>query len=119
MYIHIKLDMYGLPMASKPVNDILFKRMIKAGYHPCQYTLGPWKHVWRPITFDLVVDDFGIKFEGGTHINHLKIPLEKHHKVTVDQKGSKYIGIRLTWDYEGRTLHTIVPHFAKKSLNKY
>jgi len=68
--------MYGLPAAGKLSNDLLVKRMSKAGYHPCQYTPGLWKHVWRPVTFTLVVDDFGIKFVGDEHANHLKKTLE-------------------------------------------
>ena len=66
-----------------------------------------------------VVDDFGIKFVGDEHTNHLKKTLEKHYKITVDWKGSKYVGISLNWDYKTRVLHTSVPDFVKKSLNKY
>ena len=51
-------------MAGKLANDLLIKRMSKHGYHLCQYKPGLWKHVWRPFTFTLVVDDFGIKFLG-------------------------------------------------------
>ena len=36
-----------------------------------------------------------------------------------DWKGSKYVGISLGWDYVNRVLHTSVPGFVKKSLNKY
>ena len=45
--------------------------------------------------------------------------LKKYYKVTVDWKGSKYVGISLGWDYVNRVLHTSVPGFVKKSLNKY
>ena len=119
LYVRIDQTMYGLPAAGKLSNDLLVKRMSKAGYHPCQYTPGLWKHVWRPVTFTLVVDDFGIRFVGNKHANHLKKTLEKHYKITVDWKGSKYVGISLNWDYKTRVLHTSVPDFVKKALNKY
>lgn len=106
VYIRIELSMYGLQMAGKLANNLLVKRMSKAGYHPCQYTPA-WKHAWRSITFTLVAEDFGIKFKGKEHANHLKRSLDKHYEVTVDWKGSKYVGISLAWDYKGRTLHTI------------
>ena len=46
-WVHIRIDqtMYGLPASGKLSNNLLVKRMKKAGYHPCQYTPGLWKHV--------------------------------------------------------------------------
>lgn len=116
VYCKIKKGMYGLPQAGKIANDLLVKRMRKGGYHPCQFTPGLWRHVWRPVTFTLVVDDFGIKFQGDEHANHLKTTLEQWYDVTVDWKGSKYVGINLQWNYKERTLHTSVPGYVKKSL---
>ena len=49
------------------------------GDHQCQYTLGLYKHVWRPVTFTLAVDDFCVKFIGDQHANHLKNTLEKYY----------------------------------------
>ena len=51
------------------------------------------------MTFTLVVDDFGVKFVGDQHANHLKSTLEKYYDITVDWSGSKYIGIALELDY--------------------
>ena len=119
IYIKIVKGMYGLPQAGKIANELLIKRMRKAGYHPCQFTPGLWRHVWRPVTFTLVVDDFGIKFKGDEHATHLKKTLERWYDVTVDWTGSKYVGISLKWDYKQRTLETSVPGFVNKALNKY
>ena len=79
--------MYGLPQAGKIAHKLLKKRLAKAGYHPTQFTPGLWKHVRRPITFALIVDDFGIKVEGNNHANHLVSTLKKHYDITVDWKG--------------------------------
>ena len=87
--------MYGLPQSGKIANDLLVKRMRDDGYYPCQFTPGLWRHVWRPITFTLVVDDFGIKFVGEEHANHLKQSLEQHYDVTIDWDGGKDVGISL------------------------
>ena len=119
VYMRINKGMYGLPQAGKLANDLLVKRMQTAGYHPCQVTPGLWKHVWRPVVFTLVVDDFGIKFEGDEHANHLKKTLERWYDITVDWKGQKYVGISLEWDYDERTLHTSVPGYVQKSLKKF
>ena len=118
IYMKIVKGMYGLPQAGKIANDLLQKRLKKHGYHACQYTPGLYKHVWRPVTFTLVVDDFGVKFVGDQHANHLKRTLEKYYGITVDWSGSKYIGITLDWDYQKRTLETSVPGFVKKALHK-
>ena len=84
VYMKIAKGMYGLPQAGKLANELLIQRMKTAGYHPCQTTPGLWRHVWRPIVFTPVVDDFGIKFEGDEHANHLKRTLEHWYEVTVD-----------------------------------
>ena len=55
--------------------------------------------MWRPITFALVVDDFGIKFEDDIHANHLVKTLRKHYDVTTDWKGELFVAIKLKWDY--------------------
>ena len=60
---------------------------------------GLWQHKWRPIQFSLVVDDFGVKYVGREHAEHLLSVLKEHYKVTTDWTGSRYIGIRLDWDY--------------------
>ena len=101
--------MYGLPQAGFLANELLSKRLEKAGYYQCQFTSGLWRHVWRPITFALVVDNFGIKVTGDTHTNHLLKTLRKDYEVTVDWKGELYVGIKLEWDYEKQTLDTHIP----------
>ena len=71
-----------------------------------KFTLGLWIHVCRPLTFTLVVDDFGVKFEADAHANHLSKTLKRNYNVTVDWKGELYVGIKLKWDYNKRTLYT-------------
>ena len=82
VYIKFVKGMYVLPQAGKIANDLLQKRLKEYGYYQCQYTPGLYKHVWRPVTFTLVVDDFGVKFVGDQHANHLKSTLEKYYDIT-------------------------------------
>jgi len=44
----------------------------KHGYHQSKLVPGLWKHNTRPMQFTLVVDDFGVKYVGEEHANHLK-----------------------------------------------
>ena len=119
VYIKIVKGMYGLPQAGKIANDLLKKRLEYYGYYPTSFTPGLWKHVWRPVQFTLVVDDFGIKFTGLQHANHLRKTLEKHYDVTCDWEGSKYVGIDLKWDYQARTLDTSVPGYVPAKLDQH
>ena len=119
MYISIDCSMYGLPQAGKIANDQLKKRLAESGYHPAQFTPRLWTHVWRPIKFTLVVDDFGVKFTGDKHANHLKKALKRYYKVTVEWKGEKCVGMNLKWDYKKRRLETSVPGFVASKLHKY
>jgi len=99
IYVRIEQGMYGLPQAGHLANKLLAKRLDQEGYYQCQYTPGLWRYKWRPITFCLVVDDFGIKTIGLSHAKHLKAALEKYYEVTVDWKGELFCGITLNWDY--------------------
>ena len=89
------------------------------GYYATQFTPELWIHVWRPLTFTLVIDDFGVKFEGDAHANHLVKTLKRYYDVTVDWKGELYVVIKLEWDYKNQTLDTHIPTFVPKSLKNY
>jgi hypothetical protein len=63
--------MYGLPQAGRLANNLLIKRLAPYGYRPCHHTHGLWRHDTKPVTFTLVVDDFGIKYIGKENADHL------------------------------------------------
>ena len=46
VHVCIERGMYGIPVAGRIANDLIVKRMRVAGYHPCQFTPGLWRHVW-------------------------------------------------------------------------
>jgi len=71
VYIRIKKGMYGLVQASTLAYKNLKKNLEPHGYYPCPNTEGLWKHVSRPTTFCLCVDDFGIKYYSKADANHL------------------------------------------------
>ena len=64
-------DIYGLPQAGELTNKLLKERMDPAGY--LEFTCTPilWAHITRPAQFNLVVDDFGVKYTVKEHIEHL------------------------------------------------
>jgi hypothetical protein len=61
VYIKIQKGMYGLPQAGILANEFLQRNLAKDGYRPTPQTHGLRTHDTCPISFLLVVDDFGIK----------------------------------------------------------
>eukprot|EP00957_Ditylum_brightwellii_P078287 5952400-Ditylum_brightwellii.AAC.1 len=75
--------MYGLPQVGILANKLLTRHIARHGYYPCTHTPGLWRHQSRPITFALVVDDFGVKIKGKEHGKHLIQALKEDYEVTV------------------------------------
>jgi hypothetical protein len=69
--IEIQKGMYRLPQAGILANELLQRNLAKDGYRPTQHTHGLWKHGTRLVSFSLVVDDFGVKYVGREHAEHL------------------------------------------------
>ena len=52
----------------------------------------------------MLVDDFGVKYIGKEHVQHLIYALGDY-EIEIDWKGSKYVGIDLDFDYRNRQVH--------------
>jgi hypothetical protein len=96
IYIEIRKGMYSLPQASILANNLLEQRLSARGYYQCQHTPGLWRHMWRDITFCLVVDNFGTKLIDIANFHHLKTALKEYYGVAIDWTGSLFCGIKLT-----------------------
>ena len=77
VYLKINMGMYGLPGAGILAKKLLKKWLITHRYYECKFTPSLYRHVWQPIIFSLLVDDFGVKCQGILHAKHLKEALEK------------------------------------------
>ena len=71
VFCEVRRGMYGLPQAGIIAQELLTKRLHKAGYRQSKTTPGYWRHDWRPISFTLVVDDFGVKYINKDDVQHL------------------------------------------------
>ena len=91
---------WGLPHAGFLANKLLQKQLKPHGYYECVNTPGLWRHATRPIPFSLMVDNFGVKYVGKEHADHLISCLKKEtYKLTEDWVGDLYCGILLRWNY--------------------
>jgi hypothetical protein len=67
-----------------------------------------------------VVDNFGVKYVGKEHADHLINCLkEETYKLMEDWNDDLYCGISLRWDYKARQLDISMPGSIKKQLLKY
>jgi len=119
VYMEIQKGMYGLPQAGILANKLLKERLAKYGYFEMPHTPGLWKHVSRPISFTLVVDDFGIKYVGREHAEHLLRALNKDYTIEADWKGELYCGITLEWNYNEGYVDISMPGYVIKQLIRY
>ncbi len=119
IYIRAKRGMYGLSQSGLLANKLLEKRLNKHGYRQRKLVPGLWKHNTRPIQFTLVVDNFGVKYVGEEHANHLKRALDEHYKLTCDWTGTRFIGITLDWNCTKCQVHLSMPNYVTKALKQF
>ncbi len=62
VFCKVRHGMYGLPQAGIIAQNLLTKRLHKAGYQQSKITPGYWCHDWRPISLTLIADNFGVKY---------------------------------------------------------
>ena len=84
VYMEIRKGMPGLRQAGKVANERLVTHLATYGYAPCARTPALWKHTTRSVTFTLCVDDFGIKYVGKQHVDHLLNALRDMYTITCD-----------------------------------
>ncbi len=71
IFLEIRHAVSGLPQAGILANKLLHKQLKLHGYYKCLNTPGLWCHVTRPIMLSLVVNNFGVKYVGKEHAEHL------------------------------------------------
>ena len=119
VYMEIRRAMYGLKQSGMLANKELKKVLAKAGYFPSAHTPGLFAHKTRPISFTLVVDDFGVKYINKADALHLEKTISDHYPMKSDWTGDRYIGIDLNWDYTNRTVKLSMKGYVKKALLQF
>ncbi len=111
VFCKVQHGMYGLPQASIIAQDLLTKQLNKAGYQQSKIMPGYWRHNWRPISFTLVVDDFGVKYIDKNNVEHLMSILKQDYTINTDWEGMQYLGLTLDWDYTKHKVHFSMPGY--------
>jgi hypothetical protein len=120
VYMEIHRGMYGLPQAGILANKLLKKRLACHGYFEVPHTPGLWKHISRPIWFNLCVNDFGVKYIGEDNLKHLFASLQTEtYDIVEDWKGNLYCGITLDWNYAQRYMDIDMSKYVQQQLVRY
>ncbi len=70
--------------------------------------------------FNLCVENFGIKYIGRKHLQHLYNALHKEtYRIVVFWTGGLYCGITLKWNFEKHHVGLAMPAYVKKQLTQY
>jgi hypothetical protein len=99
VFCEVRRGMYRLPQAGIIAQDLLTKQLKKARYCQSKIMPGYWRHDWRPISFTLVVDDFGVKYDNKDDVKHLISSLSQDYTIDTNWEGTRYLGLTLDWDY--------------------
>ena len=118
VYAPINKAWYGLKGSGKIAHDDIVAHMAKHGYKQAQ-TPGLFLHETRPISFTLIVDDFGIKYTDKKDVVHLKTCLEEIYTMKIDWEGKKYCGIDLKWDYDKREVLLSMDGYVEAALKEF
>ena len=102
VYIKIQKGMYGLPQAGILAQELLEKCLNQHGYPQSPLTPGLWQHDYWPISFTVCVENFGIKYVGCEHAEHLPSILSKHYTCSHEWDDQRYLGMNIDWKLHGR-----------------
>jgi hypothetical protein len=118
VYCKIQKGMYGLPQAGIIAQQLLEKQLQEHGYCQSKTTPSLPKHNTWPISFTLVVDDFGVKYVGKENAQHLLNTVQQFYKCSCDWD-SEWCGLTIKWDYNGWKVHLLKPNYVNKALARF
>jgi hypothetical protein len=93
--------MYGLLQAGIIAQKLLAKRLKEHRYNQSETMPGLWTHEWSPITFSLVIDNFGVKYIGEEHAQHLRQVVQKYYTCFFKKEEERYCGLTIKCGYTG------------------
>ena len=119
VYLKIRKSMPGLKQADRIANDRLKAHIAHFGFAPVTRTPKLWKYTTNPITFSLVVNNFGVKYVGKENADHLIQALQKLYNIPINWTGSLFCGLTIAWDYAARTCDISIPNYLQTALHKF
>ena len=120
LHFEIRKGMYGILEAGRLANDLLQATTKKHGYIEATNTPGYWKHIWKPISWTLIADDFGFKYTNKRHVDELIKIMSQWYVMKMDWEGTSFGGITLKWNHYGeRWVELSLPGYIDKILAQF
>jgi hypothetical protein len=115
----MRRPVWGLAQAGILANKLLRRKLAPFGYVECKNTPSLWRHETRPISFTLVVDNFGVKYVNKEDVDHLIASIKTIYSITEDWTGNLYCSIALEWNYKNGHVDISMPRYIRNKLRKY
>ena len=119
LLFEINKTLWGLPQSGLLSRTRLCNQLSKHDYLECARTPGLFRHRTRNIAFTLVVDDFLVKYKRTEDAKHLIEALEDMYALKVNWQATKYLGYKLEYNKDKRTIRLSMPTYIAKALEKY
>ena len=99
VYVKIRRSIYSLSQEGALTKKGLKVNLSPYGYFTFFHTPGLWREITCPISFSLLVDDFGVKYINKANAYHLIAELKEHYVISDDWTGGLYFDITLKGHY--------------------
>jgi hypothetical protein len=111
--------MYGLPQAGLLSQRRLIAHLAAHDYIQDSTVSCLFRHAKRGTVFTLVVDDFAVKYKTKADADHFLDMLRLLYEITIDWRGSKYLGYTIEWDDVAHTVSLSMPNCIPKLLARF
>ena len=119
VYFEVVKGMYGLPQAGLLAQQRLIAHLAKSEYIQSPVIPCLFRHPTNGVTFVLVVDDFGVKFQNAAGRDHFLDTLRSLYAITVDEQGSQYLGMCIEHDKKLATISISMPGYIARVLERF
>ncbi len=120
VHLEMRRAVWGFSQVDILTNKCLYRKLAPFGYYKCVNTPGLWYHEMRPITFMLIVENFGVEYvDKADDVDHLIASIKIMYTLTQDWMGNLYCGIKLGWDYKKHTIDILMPGYIQRKIQEY
>ena len=117
--VRVEKVMYELPQAGNIANKLLEEKLKDFGYRQSIVTPGYWKYDWQDISFRLIGGNFGVKYVGKKHANHLLEALCKFYVVNKNEEGRQILMYYIRLGPKNKKVHLSVPGYCSEALQRF
>ena len=110
---------YGLPQSGLLAQQRLIEHLAHHGYLQDNRVPCLFKHNTNGVTFTLVVDDIGIKYNTKESALHFIKTLEALYPINVDWSGNKYLGLTINFIEQRSSVSLSMPSYIAKLLLRF